>query len=261
MSLDHDRDELEELIDEEESRSVFSATWFRALLGMLALGVIVAVFLPYLLEWGTAPAEKRVETPSPSPTPSTASLRDGEEPAPPASSGSREQAAGAMSSLATAVPPGGDAAPALESKSSEPTTAAPAVPDAQPRRAEPKSAPPRSPSKEPSAKAPVKRDQPRAAAEVRRGSHGAAARGTLDAYWVQVGTFKDPEAARRLAARLRGQRLPASNRPVTISAARDRGTLLSRVRVGPFHDRATAASKVRELQVRGYKPFIAQERA
>ena len=37
------------------------------------------------------------------------------------------------------------------------------------------------------------------------------------------------------------------------------GAALARVRVGPFADRAEATSTVRELESRGYKPFIAEE--
>jgi cell division septation protein DedD len=35
--------------------------------------------------------------------------------------------------------------------------------------------------------------------------------------------------------------------------------LLTRVRVGPFADRWAAAAKLREMEARGYKPFIAAE--
>ncbi len=37
------------------------------------------------------------------------------------------------------------------------------------------------------------------------------------------------------------------------------GTTLARVRVGPFADRAEATSNLRELESRGFKPFIAEE--
>jgi cell division protein FtsN len=38
------------------------------------------------------------------------------------------------------------------------------------------------------------------------------------------------------------------------------GATLARVRVGPFSERAEAASNLRDLQALGYKPFIAEER-
>ena len=37
------------------------------------------------------------------------------------------------------------------------------------------------------------------------------------------------------------------------------GPALARVRVGPFADRAEATSNLRELESRGFKPFIAEE--
>jgi len=78
-------------------------------------------------------------------------------------------------------------------------------------------------------------------------------------YWVQVGAFKNPEAARPLASLLLEQERSASDRsPVVVEAAS--GTPLARVRVGPFSDRSGAASKLREMEARGYKPFIAEDR-
>jgi hypothetical protein len=64
--------------------------------------------------------------------------------------------------------------------------------------------------------------------------------------------------------RLRGflleQEPSASNRPAVVVEAASPGTPLARVRVGPFSHRSEAASKLREIQARGHKPFIAEER-
>ncbi len=79
-------------------------------------------------------------------------------------------------------------------------------------------------------------------------------------YWVQVGAFSNPEAARRLASLLRQQEPPVSSNRWVIVEAVPPGTPLTRVRVGPFSGRAEAASKLRELQARGYKSFIAEQR-
>lgn len=73
---------------------------------------------------------------------------------------------------------------------------------------------------------------------------------TATSYWVQVGAFRNPDAAGRLANRLHEQNLVLSQGP----------ELLSRVRVGPFSDRAEALSKLLDLRAKGYKPFIAEER-
>ena len=73
---------------------------------------------------------------------------------------------------------------------------------------------------------------------------------TATSYWVQVGAFRNADAADRLASRLREQNLVLSHGP----------ELLLRVRVGPLSDRAEALSKLVELRAMGYKPFIVEER-
>jgi phospholipid transport system substrate-binding protein len=79
-------------------------------------------------------------------------------------------------------------------------------------------------------------------------------------YWVQVGAFKSPEAARRLAALLAEPAPKGSGRSAVVVESWAADILLTRVRVGPFADRWEAAAKLREMEVRGYKPFIAAER-
>lgn len=76
----------------------------------------------------------------------------------------------------------------------------------------------------------------------------------LKSYWVQVGAFASLAAAKRLAARLHEWRMP-----VHTAAPEDSPTApaLSRVRVGPFPDRAQAEVALRDLRARGFKPFIA----
>jgi phospholipid transport system substrate-binding protein len=78
-------------------------------------------------------------------------------------------------------------------------------------------------------------------------------------YWVQVGAFKSPEAARRLAALLVAPEPSGSSRPAAVTESWAVDILLTRVRVGPFADRSEAAAKLREMEARGYKPFIAAE--
>lgn len=91
------------------------------------------------------------------------------------------------------------------------------------------------------------------------------------AYWVQVGAFKDPKAAKRLAVRLRQQnyrveessaraaerRLSGSR--ASAAAASMSGDVLHRVRVGPYADRAAASSALETLEGQGYAPFIARK--
>ena len=87
-----------------------------------------------------------------------------------------------------------------------------------------------------------------------------SANARASSYWVQVGAFKNPEAARRLTSRLREQEPAGLTRWAVIVDTGPMDTRLARVRLGPFASRAEAVSKLRELQGQGYHPFIAQER-
>jgi ABC-type transporter MlaC component len=71
-------------------------------------------------------------------------------------------------------------------------------------------------------------------------------------YWVQIGAFRDIDAAGRLMVRLLGDRLSVGIAPG--------GDSLTRVRVGPFVNRGEAVAQVRALAHRGYQAFIAEER-
>jgi phospholipid transport system substrate-binding protein len=72
------------------------------------------------------------------------------------------------------------------------------------------------------------------------------ARGSL--YWVQVGAFESAETLVNTAAALRDQ---------AVTLMTDPARPLTRVMVGPFPNRATATTKVREMRARGYEAFIA----
>lgn len=81
----------------------------------------------------------------------------------------------------------------------------------------------------------------------------AAAPRPTASYWVQVGAFKNPEAARRLASRLgRGN--------VTLAPGPGPGQSLVHVRVGPFAERREAVAELLELRSRGYQPFVVERR-
>jgi phospholipid transport system substrate-binding protein len=77
----------------------------------------------------------------------------------------------------------------------------------------------------------------------------AITRATARAFWVQVGAFKNPDLARRLANRLRQEN-------VTLAEGGGGTASLVRVRVGPFADRRQALATLRQLRAKGYKPFI-----
>jgi len=103
-------------------------------------------------------------------------------------------------------------------------------------------------------------DPPRATAAPSAPAPEAPSGPTGAAYWVQIGAFKSPEAARRLTALLAEAEPSASSRPAPIVESWAADILLTRVRVGPFPHRWEAAAKAREMEARGYKPFIAVER-
>jgi len=71
-------------------------------------------------------------------------------------------------------------------------------------------------------------------------------------FWIQVGAFKSPEAATRLATRL-------GARPIAVTAGPTSRALL-RVLVGPFPARAEAAVALHDLKALGFRAFIAEER-
>jgi DedD protein len=253
---DDDRYEFED--DEtEEARSIFSATWFRVVLATVGVGVIAAVALPYLLGGGTPAPEQSVSTPPPLlDTKPAASLATSSPPPAPEASGP----------LVTSSPPPPASPPATATPRPEPPVATPpslsppapaavaGAPKGAPEVASARRARPAVDRTAPRVLA--KRPAPRAVARARGAAPPSSVKGagaTRKAYWVQVGTFKDRAAARRLAAKLRGQKHAGTSRPVTIA---DTGDRLSRVRVGPFTDRATAATAVRRLQAQGFKPLL-----
>ena len=80
-------------------------------------------------------------------------------------------------------------------------------------------------------------------------------------YWVQVAAFKSQQAAARLASLLRGNKASPSHRSSDQWAViMTSGPDVARVRVGPFADRAEAELGLRQLEARGFKPFIAEDR-
>jgi cell division septation protein DedD len=316
--------------DDEEPRSIFSALWFRGLLAVLVLGVLVAVAVPYVLDFATTPALKPK---SPTAAPLVASPAPAPSPAPSAAAGSLPVA----SATATAAPV---PAPA--------ETAAPA-----PLKAAPTAQTPQAPAKARAERAVVAKaveapkPAPKAPAAKSEPDKAAAATATGGPYWVQVGAFKDPDVAKRVASRLREQGLRVGESTTTLPAARPaaaapgastapgdlydvlvtgapavdieakltpkgftgqsaengvlvrpslalrdavalsrelsdgglsvqvrrvsstppppavvpetgRATTLHRVRVGGFPDRATAMTAMKQLEEKGYKPFIAR---
>jgi cell division septation protein DedD len=191
---------------EEIPRSVFSTTWFRALLGVVVLAVVGVLALPYLLDWvgptRLTPAVKGPVVSVPSP-PRPAAQPDVAQPAPP-----------------VPAPPG---AARVVVSPSEPKSTAPAPPPAPdkmaraPGRTEPAAvemSKPESPKPPPAAVEQMRPDAAKGPRMAKAPAPGRAGKTQLVAvsggpYWVQVGAFHAEAHARALAARLHGADFPA----------------------------------------------------
>jgi cell division septation protein DedD len=361
QDLEHD-----DLYDDAAPRSVFAATWFRAVLVLIVLGVIGAVAVPYILDAMNAPPPKTAATKPPATTPAPAPPIAAPQVAPPqvatptasASSPTPTQPSAPSSTAPAggnaAVGKAGDATVAAsttapegaKSDAAKPENAAPeaAKPEgAKPDNAKPDATTPKSDSA-PTKPAPPARTPTRVVSTPSKRAPAGQASGQ---WFVQVGAFKDPATAKRVAAKLRadsyhvdeptrggtpaamvasatttapaaadrydvivtgatpadlGQRLAGKNLTVETTstgavikpslplrdavalskdlavdglkvqvrraggpaaptaapsgAASSGGDALYRVSVGGFADRATALSTLKELEGKGYKPFL-----
>jgi len=201
-----DRDEY--LDDDERGRfsprRILASGWFRALLVLGALAIVLAVALPHILRWldGTPSADRsraRVTTapaltPSPAPTP-------GPTPVPPAA-------------RAAPTPPG----PPVASRKTEliqpvpPTERpSPAATQAKPRHDGASSAA--------ASKARDIGERGKAAAGARAREASPATTAGTGSYWVQVGAFQDARNAERLAGALRQQKVQVQVAEVSRSSS------------------------------------------
>ena len=64
-----DDDRPERDLYDETPRSIFAATWFRALLVLIVLAVVGAVAVPYILDAMNPPVKSVASRPTPPPTP------------------------------------------------------------------------------------------------------------------------------------------------------------------------------------------------
>ncbi|HET7877081.1 MAG TPA: SPOR domain-containing protein [Methylomirabilota bacterium] len=209
MSPDPD-DYLED--DEEQQeyapRSIFSAGWFRAVLFLLVLAIVVIVSVPYLRDW--------IEPTPPSPPKLTSRPSPGEPqgtliPAPPAGTASKPESAPS----ATPTPPPSASAPSAAAPAptapvkpgepaTTPATKPPAASQTQPAPSKPLLQPP-------SQKAASRPERPPQTAKATEPSRAASA----GSYFVQVGLFKEPRNAEGLAKTLRDQGLSVEVARVT----------------------------------------------
>ena len=191
--------EQDEYLDEDErddiaQRSIFSAGWFRALLVLTVLAIVVVVSLPYLLNW-------LEPTPTTVPKPQTKASESA-----PAAPAAPAQTAG----TAPAAKPETTAPPAIaQTEAPKPAPAAPTPADrplgTAPLPAAPPQAPPAATGKTAAAKPEAVKPPVAAAAPKRVPAPAPAAGGS---YWIQVGAFAQEKNAETLAKTLRAEQFP-----------------------------------------------------
>jgi hypothetical protein len=192
--------------EEEPSRSIFAAFWFRAVLVVIALGIVAVIAVPYVLDMmssrqnavvGPRPRVAPAPTPAPTPAPSAPVT-------PPAPTPSAQ-------APTVPVPQAGT------SQATQPATTAPSQTDpARTEAAKPEPAKPAEPAA-PTAKAPepersasvssAKPDGPAKVVASKPAAKSAVARPKAATasgpYWVQVGAFRDAATAKQIADKLR----------------------------------------------------------
>jgi cell division septation protein DedD len=239
MSPDRDErnDDLEpDTYEEEPPRSIFAATWFRAVLILIVLGVVGAVAVPYILDAvnppstqqalvksAPLPAQPSPSAPPPAPTPAR----------PPAGPTTGQPVDSASSPVSRALP--APTAPRVTPPPVPmPDAAKPAAPTAKPPGPVAKADVPAATPADQSAKPEVPTATPKPEAPVKNGAASKTTPGTsaptstkpaakkpseprktaaaktatpaaTGVYWVQVGAFKDEETAKRLVVKLREQ--------------------------------------------------------
>jgi cell division septation protein DedD len=235
MATNPDRDEFleDEEQDELARRSIFSAGWFRALLVLTVLAIVVVVSLPYLLNWleptpPSPPAKTQAkssatsQTPTPAPPPVTApppSTMVPPAPAPAPAPAPPTPPAPAPSTSAPSMPTPSAPTPTAKVETPAPPPAKGETPKAPRAPAEP------SPAERPVGTAPL----PVAPAPSSPAAKGAPAAkqapaaklgapvegGSPGNYFVQVGAFLEEKNAESLAKQLRGESFPVQITQVT----------------------------------------------
>ena len=234
MSPERDDDRDEDEREEFASRSIFSAGWFRAVLVLTVLAIVVVISLPYLLHWFEPSPPGRVAKPA-------ESLK----PAPSATSPPAVAPAPALGPTApVAAPPEVKAAPPAASAPAPKAVFEKALPPASSepaRKATPEKAPPTPAAEKAATKAPARTatehprpkapetalgktaDKPAAPSRVVAKADApsrpaASARHSAEAasgnYWIQLGAFKEQKNADALAQTLRDAGFPVQVTPI-----------------------------------------------
>jgi SPOR domain len=194
MSADDRIDDTEhDLYDEAPPRSIFATMWFRAVLILIVLAVVVAVAVPYILDATNPPKPTIASRPQPGPAPSPPAAVTPPAPATPSSSALSTQ---------------GDSAP---------DKPAPSTPAAAGEKAAPTES-----AKMVAAASELKPTTRRAARSTMATS--APRPTTTTEWWVQVGAYREEGTARKVAARLREQNyaveesVRSSDKPIKAAA-------------------------------------------
>src|SRR5688500_11268296 len=197
MADTNDRNQGSEhdLFDETAPRSIFAATWFRAVLVLIVLGVVGAVAVPYILDAMNAPksgATAQLPTPMPQPI---------KPPTPPsAPPGPAAVTPAPPPPAATPAPPSAPPAPTAVTPTPAPLTLTDKPSDTKDQMVA-ATTPPETPKAEtkPNAEAKPKPTPAKTAVEVAKPSAGRQ-------WFVQVGAFKDAGTAQKVAAKLREEK-------------------------------------------------------
>ena len=189
---DHDdrHDELDaehDLYDDSPPRSIFAATWFRAVLILIVLGVIGAVAVPYILDVLNPVAPMTPVIARPASPPPVASTPTSPTPAPPA-----DKPVEARPPAPSAPAMAQEARPA-EPRTPPPTTATTDRPTAGSPGSLAKAEPLAPDTAQPATNHATAGGAPATAVP-------AASQGT---WWVQVGAFRNETTAKRLVDKLR----------------------------------------------------------
>ena len=214
MSPDPKAEQERDDFEYDPPRSIFAATWFRALLVLIVVGVAGAVAVPYALDWMNPPplAETGAavqSAPLPVAPPAASSAPSSETKEPAGAPVAAVPAAPAPQQRAVAQ---GDATTAASAPTPEPAKtepAEPAKPDARPAPVAAK--PDAKPSDARAASDPPGRKPARATRTAQPAAGGA--------WWVQVGAFKDAQTAQRVADKLRAANFQVQESTVTRTAA------------------------------------------
>jgi cell division protein FtsN len=227
-----DPTEDQELYEDIPPRSIFAATWFRAVLVLIVLGVIGAVAVPYVLDWMNPPPVSRsasVKATSPVPPASPISPLPASESSAPSraekpSSAEEKEAAPVPTPAPVAKAPATKPETKSTTSTDTSTKSSMAVTDSTPKAsaksessAKTESTPKASAKTEAAPKSQVvAKAEPSAKAEAK--STAAATPKAGGPFWVQVGAFKDPETAKRVAIALRDQNFQVEQSDTQVNA-------------------------------------------